>query len=1027
MTFKQILKKLIILQFFCTPIIYAQTVTGEISSDGIPLAGANVIIKGSSNGVVSDFDGIYTIDDINENDVLVYSYIGFVTKEVIYNGQSKININLIEDVNKLDEIVVVGYGTQKKSTLTAAVSTVKAEQIREIPATDVAQTLQGRAPGVTVTKTGNPGGRTAIRIRGLGTFGDGDPLYVVDGIFTNSINNISPSSITKIDVLKDAAATAIYGSRGANGVIIVSTNRGEKGKTKFTFNTYTGIQNSNKRYDLLNTEEYIQYLREISAQTDGGGTTVDRVVNDPTFDGNGIDTAWQDQLFRRDALVTNFDFTASGGSENSNFSFGASTFDQDGIYIDTNFKRHTFNISSDAKINKKFKVGQTLALGFTETIAPEVSGGREPIFNIIASAPYIPVVDENGLFTSPESQDVNNARNQVLIQDVQDNLNRRTSIIGNIYAELEIAKGLTFKSQLGLDMFFNLQDDVSRAYETTGQFNQNFTSLFKERQNFNSTIFTNTLNYNKSFGNHNFNLTLVSENIDSKNEISSSSSQTELSSEITEITNGIANTFVEPEKLISYLGRINYDFDSKYLLQASIRRDKSSEFPEDGQVGWFPAASIGWVASKEAFLEDTPINNLKFRGSYGITGNNKLFPNTVNLFDAGLGDGFIGVIDGQTNTGVSIVGANNSNLVWEEKIKQNYGFDLGLWDNKITFSAEYFVDGSEDLLVPVPQAPSTAVPGDGLTGVNLFQNVGAVDVKGVEFTIGYNDNEGDFKWNFWANVTHSESEVTDIGSIDQILLTEFNPPFSEQLTRIAVGEPLFHFFGYEFEGVYSTNQEIIDHIGEDNLDESSGQAYIVQQGDVRYKDINGDGDITAEDRVVIGDPFPDFTYSANISMSYKNWDLNALITGVSGVDALNANNWFLEGQENVVNHGTAVLDRWQNPGDITDVPRFRFEGNNPNNFISTRFIEDASYARLRNLTIGYSLNQSVLNNLFNGSFTKIRLYIQSQNLFTITNYSGLDPEIEPFYNENGFITGLNVDRGRAPQPRTFITGLQIEF
>lgn len=1026
MNLKKILKFFFVLQLFCTTMIYAQTITGEITNNGIPLAGVNIIIKGTSNGVVSDFDGIYTINDVNENDILIFNYVGFETKEILFVGQSKINVELIEDINKLDEIVVVGYGTQKKSTLTTAISTVKADQIREIPATDVAQTLQGRVPGVTVTKTGNPGGRTAIRIRGLGTFGDGEPLYVIDGVFTNSINNISPSSITKIDVLKDAAATAIYGSRGANGVIIVSTNRGESGKTKFSFNTYTGIQSSNKRYDVLNTEQYIQFLREISAQTDGGGTVIDRVVNDPTFNGNGIDTDWQDELFRN-ALITNYDFNASGGSETSQFSFGASTFDQDGIYIDTNFKRHTFNISSDAKISNKIKVGQTLALGFTETIEPEVSGGREPIFNIIASAPYIPVVDENGFFTSPESQDVNNARNQVLIQETQDNLKRRTSIIGNVFAEVQLFKGLTFKSQLGLDMFFNLQDNVSRAFETQGQFNQNFTSLFKERQNFRSTIITNTLNYNKSLGNHNFNLTLVSENIDSKNEISTSSSQTELSSEVTEITNGIANTFLEPEKLISYLGRINYDYEGKYLFQASLRRDKSSEFPEDGQVGWFPAGSIGWVASKEAFLEDTAINNLKFRGSYGITGNNKLFPDTVNLFDAGLGDGFTGVIDGQTDTGVSIVGANNSNLVWEEKIKQNYGFDLGLWGNKVTFSAEYFIDGSEDLLVPVPQPPSTAVPGDGLTGVNLFQNVGAVDVKGVEFTIGYNDYQGDFKWNFWANVTHSESEVTDIGDIDQILLTEFNPPFSEQLTRIAVGEPLFHFFGYEFEGVYSTNQEIIDHIGEDNLNESSGQAYIAQAGDARYKDINGDGDITAEDRVVIGDPFPDFTYSANISMSYKNWDLNALITGVSGVDALNANKWFLEGQENVVNHGTAVLDRWQNPGDITDVPRFRFEGNNPNNFISTRYIKDASYARLRNLTIGYSLNNSVLKNVFEGFLTKVRIYVQSQNLFTITNYSGLDPEIEPFYNENGFITGLNVDRGRAPQPRTFLTGLQIEF
>ncbi len=1025
------LKQIIVSCFFgvllFTSLAHGQTVSGVVSDGNLPLLGVSVIVKGTNNGVVTDFDGAYTIENVTDNATLVVSYLGFTTKEIAVNGRTKIDIVLEESISALDEVVVVGYGTQNKSTITTSIASVGAEELKEIPSADIAQALQGRAAGVVVTNTGSPGGKTAIRIRGLGTFGDGDPLYVVDGIFTTSINSISPSSIKKVDILKDAAATAIYGSRGSNGVIIVTTDRGSKQKTSFKFNTYTGFQFSNKRYDLLNTEQYVQYIREISAQSDGGGTLVGRIVNDPSFDGNGVDTDWQDELFRS-ALLTNYDFNVSSGSDKSNFSFGMSFFDQDGIYIDTNFKRYTFNIGSEAQIFKNFKVGQTFALGYTETIAPQISGGREPLYNVIASAPYIPVRDENGIFTSPEGQDVNNSRNQVLIQQQDDNLNRNTSIIGGVYGEYELLEGLTFKSQFGVDLFYNFQDNISRAFQTAGQFNQEFTSIFKLRQNRVSTVFTNTLNYTKSLGEHNFNATLVSERQDIEVELLNGSLQTTLSSEIPELNNGIASSFTVDDNLISYLGRLNYDYQGKYLFQASIRRDKSSIFAPGRQVGWFPAASIGWVASKESFLEDSAINNLKFRASYGVTGNNRVARNrSVNVFEGTLSTRFNYVIDGELTPGVSINGGNNFDLTWEESIKQNYGFDLGIWDNKVTFSAEYFINENDGLIVGEPQAPSSGIPGDPVTGVSLFRNVGDVEVKGLELTFGYNDYEGDFKWNLWANVSTSKSEVTDLGRVDQILQGNFNPPFSEQLTRIALNEPLFHFFGFEFDGVYADEQAIIDDIGADNLDPNSGQTYIVQPGDVRYRDINGDGDITDEDRVVIGDPNPDFTYSVNLSASYKGWDFNALITGVQGVDALNANTWFLQGQENVVNHGTEVLRRWQNPGDITDVPRFRFEGNNPNNRISTRYVQDASYARLKNVTLGYSLPQRALDNAFNGILSKVRIYLQSQNLVTLTEYTGLDPEIEPFFNATGLIVGLNVDRGRAPQPTTFLAGLQIEF
>lgn len=1020
MKIKQTKKILFLILALYGGLMYSQTVTGKVLDDDLPIPGVNVVEKGTRNGVVTDFDGGYTINNLEENAVLVFSYIGYATKEVTVNSQSKINVTLSQNTALLDEVVVVGYGTQKKSTLTTSISTVKAEQLSEIPVADIAQALQGRAAGVNITNSGSPGGKTLIRIRGLSTFGDGDPLFVLDGVFTNDINSINPASIAKVDVLKDAAATAIYGSRGSNGVVIITTKKGSIGKINFKFNTYSGFQQSNKRYDLMNTEQYVQFLREIAVQPTNGGTA--GVILDPNFNGNGVDTDWQDELFQT-GLMTNYDFNASGGSDKGRFSFGFSAFDQDGIYIDTNFKRYTFNINSEAKVLKNFKVGQNLSLGYSKRIGNESAGGREPLYSVISIAPYISAdQDENGQFAGTDVQDFNNASNYVRITNTKDNLNRFTSLTGSLYAEIEPFKGLTFKTQYGINANYNFQDNISRAFQETGRDFEEDTNINKNRSDFSSTVFTNTLNYAASIGKSNLNVTLVSENQESRFSSVRTSSTTKLTSELEEISNGISNSITEPDKLVSYLGRINYDFDSKYLLQLSLRRDKSSRFPKANEVGWFPAASVGWVASKESFFNNTAVNNLKFKASYGVTGNNKA---GFLSFIPGIGRTFFYPTGGETvgnQDGVFIDGANNPDLKWEEAIKQNVGFELGLWNNKLTFEADYFINESEGLLVPETQAPSPGIP----SGF-IFKNVGDVEVKGLELTLGINDYEGDFQWSLWANVTTTKSNVNSLGNTDQLLLSSFIP-FSENLTRLAPDLPLYHFFGYQFEGVYATDQEVIDHIGADNLEGSSAEnANKFSGGDARYTDINGDNEINALDRVLIGDPNPDFTYSVNLSAKYKGFDASALITGVQGGDVLNANKWYLQSQEFVTNFGTEVLRRWQNPGDITDVPRFKLVGDNLNNKISTRYIEDGSYARLKNVSLGYSLSKRILNNTFSGALSKIRLYVQSQNLVTLTKYSGLDPEIEPSYGRAGTIVGLNIDRGRAPQPKTFIMGLQIEF
>ncbi|MFY0599840.1 MAG: TonB-dependent receptor [Cyclobacteriaceae bacterium] len=1012
---------------------YAQErkVTGKItsvsSSEGIP--GASVYIKGTTSGTISDVDGNYSISINSDDDILVFSFIGMQSVEMPVGSVSVLDVAMEDDVLDLAEVIVVGYGTQKKSTLTTAVSTIDGDEIGEIPVADLGQALQGRAAGVNITNGGSPGGKTLIRIRGMSTFGDGDPLVVIDGVFMtpDDLRNINPGSVSKVDVLKDAAATAIYGSRGSNGVIIVTTNKGSRnGKASFKIKTYAGIQQSNQRYDVMNTDQYIQFLREIAVQEYDG--RVAEVVQDPNFNGNGINTNWQDELFQSGSMK-GIDFTASNGNDKGRYSFGFSAFDQEGIYIDTRFKRYTFNINSEANIFKNLRVGQNLSVGHSQRVAPVVWGGREPLYNAIALPPYIPVKTADGVFgSSLDSQDGNDAINIVRVADTQDNLNRFNTIYGNLYGELDIIEGLTFKTQYGIYANSSNQDDISRAFQTTGRAKQDETIINKQRDSFISQQLTNSLTIDQSFNKHNVRLTLVHETQETNFESLKANVNTTLTSELEEISNGSSGSSSTPDKLVSYLGRFNYDFDEKYLLQLSIRRDKSAKFPKGNQVGWFPAASLGWIVSNEGFLKSTPINNLKLKASYGVTGNNKV---GFNVFTPSLARDYLYPIGGGTaQDGVYLDGATNPNLIWEEAVKQNYGFDVGIWNNRVTLTLDYFINSSKKLLIDDKVSPSAGIPSNTIT-----RNVGDVEVKGIEVALGYNHSKGDFNWSVWGNVSTAVSKVNKLSdNLDQILLAQVSPPFSETLTRLAPGEPLYHFYGYIMDGVYSTNEEVIEHLGEGSyaLNPEADAGIQFQAGDVRYRDISGpegvpDGLITADDRTIIGDPNPDFTYSLNFNASYKGFDASILVTGVQGVDILNANTWYLQSQDFVANFSTDVLRRWQQPGDITDIPRFRFVGNNSNNFISTRYIEDGSYARVKNITVGYSLSKNLLDAAFDGVVSKVRFYLQSQNPLTLTKYSGFDPETEPFYGTGGTVVGIGIDRGRQPQPQTFLAGIQVEF
>lgn len=1020
------LKKLCVLLLAVTTFqAMGQEITGTVTASDGPLPGASIIIKGTQIGVVADFDGNYKLDKLNIGDVLSYSYIGYKTKEVKFTGQEEINVELLEDFVSLDEVVIVNYGTQRNT----AVSVIDADDLNEFPTTDIAQALQGRAAGVNITNGGSPGSQTLVQIRGVNTFSDGTPLFVVDGVFTNNINNLDLSSVEKIDVLKDAASTAIYGSRGTNGVILISTKKGKVGAATFKLEASSGIQEFNRRYDVLNTEQYIQFLREVNSlagRNGGPDFPVGRVNEDPLFDGDGVDTNWQDAYFRQ-APTHNITGSVNGGSDKARFNLGFSRFSQDGIYTDTGFSRTTVNVNTDANVTSWLDIGQTLSLANSKTVLPESEGGRDPLQNIIGQAPYIPVV-ENGLFGGTNAQDLNDSRNQLRIQATQDNLTRLSSLIGSLYANFKLADGLSFRSQFGLNADLRLQDNERRAFtESGGRFENPINFVDKGRQTITQTIFTNTLAFDKEFGKHALNGSAVLEQTRIRLESASISDNNQVSSVIPEVfsPNARATSFSFPENLNSILFLGGYQFDNRYTVSGSARRDTSSRFAPENASQWFYSASVGWDVSNENWFKVDFINSLKLRGSYGESGNNRTGTNanSVNQFLPTLGLNLPTAIGNETAPGISPNNAANPDLRWETQIKQNYGLNVGFLYDQIQVGVDYFVNNSQDLLVPVELPSSAGVPGNAQTGSTVIRNVGDVNVQGWEFTLGYNDYKGDFKWNFWGNATFANNTVNSVGpSGEPIERARLNPPFASALNRLTAGEAPFHFFGLVADGVFSTQEQI-----NAELPNNASAAVPVQPGDVRYLDLNGDGVITLDgDRDVLGDPNPDITYAINLRAEYHNWDFNVLFNGVQGIDVLNSNVFYLEGLDNGLNYGTQVLRRWQNPGDITDIPRFRF-GNNINNEISSRYIEDGSYLRLRNATIGYTIPERMLNRSGKGIVKNVRFYVQGQNLLTFTNYTGLDPEIAPFYNAQGLVDGLGIDRSAQPRPITVLSGIQIEF
>ena len=992
-----------------TPVvtIEQQMVSGTVvDGNGLPLPGANLLEKGTTNGTLTDFDGNFTIN-VGQDAILVVSYLGYTTKEIPVQGASELNITLQEDASQLDEVILVGYGTQSRVNVTNAISSVTSEDLVETPAIGVQQALQGRAAGVQVTNTGTPGSEPFVTIRGLGTFGNNQPLFIVDGVPTNNLNNIPAEAIESVDVLKDASSAAIYGSRASNGVVLIKTKAGRQGKNTFSFNSYAGLSALPKTLDVLNAAQYRQYASEAyDADPVEPGNQIYPGLQPGNFDPN-VDTNWQDEILRT-GVWQNYDLEASGGNDKATYSVRTGYLKQEGALIESSFDRYSLGLNTNITLSDKIKVGQTLNLGVSRTIG---GNGGGALGGATRFTPTVPIFDEETNFfseitTSFDGQDIENPVRQRRNGELLDS---QTSIVGSLFGTYEILPGLTYGLTIGMDHSFGNQDNFDRSIPT-GSRTRLFSETRKNRRRSMNTVITNTLNYVKSInGKHNFDILAGYERNRSTFDRIDAFTINPLTDNVENLNpNEVENltSFESENNLQSVFGRIAYDFDKTFFLSGTIRADGSSRFAPGEQWGYFPSFSGGVNLANLSFLENNKtISTLKVRGSWGITGNNNIGD---YLFQTGLLTDFNYVIDGALVSGTRPARIPNEALQWEELTSLNIGADIGLFDNALNLTAEYFVNESDGLLVSVP-LPSSL----GATDGNQTRNVGGTELTGMELTIGYKDFIGDFNWgvnfNMFANLSQ---EVTSLGSVDAILSGNY---FQQNHNRLVVGEAPFHFFGFRTDGIFQNDAEVAAHATQNNA----------EPGNIRFVDINGDGQINADDRTIIGNPNPGIELGADFNFQYKNIDFSIFLNGVYDRDVYNGFRLVTEQQARLFNMSTVILDRWSPTNPSNTVPKATpgFTGNEQ---VSDRFIEDGSFTRIRSLTLGYTLPNQVLDRFSNGSLSKLRVYMSGQNLATFTNYSGYDPEIVPIL-QGGTPNAIGFDQGRFPQPRTILAGIQVQF
>ena len=1000
-------------------IIYGQTVKGVVSDNKGPLPGVNINVKGSSVSATSDFDGNFIIK-ADANAVLVFTYIGFISQEVPVNGKIAVNAVLAEDSQKLNEVIVVGYSSQKKGSINGAVTQVDMVDLSKTRVPDVAQALQGQVAGVFVAaNTGAPGDGIKLRIRGEGTLGNNEALYVVDGVATRDISFLNQSDIKSMTVLKDASATAIYGSRAAGGVVIITTKSGVKGMTSFDVEAFSGIHYAANLPKMLNASQYMSVKDQAWHNTAGNAANAESpYAFDRRTRTDLADTDWQKALFTT-GISNNFQVSASGATENVQYLISGGYYGIDGIVTEDNdqFKRYNFRTNVNANITDRFKLGTNLQISFTKQDKLSSSGDapgiirhallRAPVIGIYkdvndptykANDPYTDLP----FYTGPNdgwSKNYELTSNPLAIVHFTNDVRERFQTFGNVYGEYAFLgdKSLKFKSSLGVDLAFthnknfaeNFGDNniADTSYQYYGMGRQNRPNSLNENRGQEMTFtFTNTLNYVKTFKElHSVNVLLGMESINSKSSaIGGSRNDYENSSpefQYLDYGNSTLNVWnsgnASSWSLLSYFASGNYGYDNKYFATATIRADASSRFGPNNKWGYFPSVAAGWVVSREKFIEKVDwISNLKLRASWGQSGNQEIADHQwYNLYTLG--------------TDPHLIRIGNPDVKWETTTQTNVGLDLSILKNKVTVTVDYFSKMTDNILLNV------VPPGTVGNFLPTSVNSASVSNKGFEFGVNLQNNDHEFKYGINANLATLKNNV------DRLQQNVSNITDDATHTKTVVGQPISSYYGYQFDGIYQNASEVSSHL----FTASNG----TQPGDIRFKDLNNDGQINADDRTFIGSSIPKVTYGFNFNADYKNFDFSFLLQGVKGVDRYNDSKQILNYDSRPFNSTTDVLNSWTGEGSTNTTPRVTFNDNGGSR-VSSVFVEDASYLRLKNIELGYTFLKTI------PGVNSLRLYVSGQNLFTITKYTGLDPES----------TSL-IDRGTYPQSTAFILGAKVKL
>lgn len=995
------------------------SVTGRVtdSSDGSGLPGASVLIKGTAIGTVTDIDGNFSLNISQPNTTLVFSFVGFDSQEILLGNQTAINVVMYPDVQSLSEVVVIGYGTQDRADVTGAISTISADDISKVTATRLEQALQGKAAGVTVVNnSGAPGAAPSVRIRGLGNLRNNEPLYVIDGMIAGGLDGINPKDIESFSILKDAASASIYGSRASNGVVVITTKKGVSGTPKITLDGSYGTQSAWRTLDLLNTQQYIALATE--QQLAAGESAPER------FNQTGLTdvTDWQDEIFRSGSLQEH-NLSVSGGSENAVYRISGGYLRNEGIIIGTSFERYSFNSNTEFTVGR-LKLGQSLTISSRRVEGELNVGGRSALENAIKLPPYLSPFDDQSIggFGGPTSIDAQDAENAVANANLIDNTFKELKLLASAYADFQIMEGLNARVSLGLDASRSDNYSYTPIYRAGSQ-GRDEASISEFRGEFFSPLYNFQLSYNNTFGEHKIGATGVVERQTTRG-YGFTSSIRSATNDFPIIVSGnaipesaIVNGGEGRNAILSYVGRANYSYKGKYLLSASVRRDGASQFGSNNRYATFPAASIGWFMSEEGFMDGLPFfTTIKWRVGYGQTGNN----NIGNYETSAVVSSNFNYTDNNTGlSGSTIRALANADLQWETTTTSNIGLDLGFLDDRLSLSLEYFDNKTEDLLVvgAIPLSLGFDSP--------PTVNDGTISNKGFELTASYRHTIGDFSFDVSANFASIKNEVLDLES-----------PFNrgsfqgEQITRTEEGEAVGYFYGHKVDRILQES-DFTAGVLNDNLPSQDNAA----PGDILFQDIDGDGAITDDDRTNIGSPFPNYTYGLNFSVNYKSFDLSLFLQGQGGNEIYNGNRFWLEGMTRVFNAGPAVLNRWTPENTNTNIPRAITGDPNNNSRTSDRFIEDGSFTRLRNISIGYNIPSEVLDTFGKGVISNLRVYASAQNLFTITDYTGFDPEIGTSFNGQSGSSNINaartvaagIDRGQFPQPRIFKGGIQITF